>query len=86
MRNRVSIMGSMKRHTKPWLGAWLNSVRLRTGVDVTDVAAKLNVHPSNIARRECGEQRIVADDIPSILAAYGVTVAQFTAKLREMAS
>ena len=77
------MMGGMKQHTKPWIGPWLNSVRLAAGIDAATIASKLGVHPSSVARRECADQRIVADDLPSILEAYGVSPAAFVAKLKE---
>lgn len=80
----VSTMAAMKQHTKPWIGDWLRSVRIERDVDAAAVAAKLNLHPSGITRREAGELHWRANDIPAVLAAYDITPSQFIARLKQM--
>ena len=74
----------MKQHMKPWIGEWLREQRVASGLEAKDVAAKLNVHPSNITRRESGEQHWRANDIPVVLPAYGISPQRFAAKVKEM--
>lgn len=74
----------MKRHPEPWLGPWLNTVRIKNNLQAKDIASKLNIHPANVARRECGDQAINGDDLPATLAAYGVTPKQFADKLAQV--
>lgn len=77
------MMPTMKRHATPWVGEWLSAIRVSKNLQAKDIAGKLDIDPANVARRECGLQRIAADDLPIVLEAYGATLAQFVAEAKK---
>ena len=70
----------MKRTAPSWIGPWLNSIRTKKKIEARDIAAKLNSHPANIARRENG-QAFDANELPAVLVAYGISPGQFASRL-----
>lgn len=62
--------------TTKWVGRWLRSVRLGTKDTADAVAAKLGIHGTNLLARERGAT-ISADDLPMVLAAYGLTLTDY---------
>lgn len=75
MRN----MTAMHKSDNPWVGRWLRSIRLKSGATVESIAEDLGLHESNVRSRERGAG-ISADDLPRVLAAYGVSLRQYEAK------
>lgn len=77
----------MKQHAPTkWAGEWFHSIRVEKNITTKGIADRLDIHPTNVARRECGDQKIDLDDLPSMLVAYGVTSQQFLAKLKDVMS
>ena len=68
-----------------WIGPWLRTHREVAGVSLTSIALKLKCELSRVSRIESGETQFTAEELPIILAAYGVTVAAFDVRAREAA-
>lgn len=69
-----------RRRADPWVGAWLRSLREETDVTREQIGKKLGRDESSICRLETGVSAIAADDLPAVLAAYGVSPAHFARK------
>lgn len=59
-----------------WLGPWLRSARAASGASANGVAARLGIRTVNLLARERGG-RISADNLPMVLAAYGLTLTDY---------
>ena len=68
-----------------WIGPWLRLHREEAGETATSISRKLNCELSRVSRIESGETQFTAEELPIILAAYGVSVAAFGARSREAA-
>lgn len=66
-----------------WIGPWLRIHREAIDVSLTAIAAKLKCELSRVSRIESGETQFTAEELPIILAAYGVSVAAFDVRARE---
>lgn len=69
-----------------WIGPWLRVHREAADVSLTSIAQTLKCEPSRVCRIESGETQFTAEELPIILAAYGVTVAAFDVRAREAAA
>ena len=67
----------------PWVGAWLHSLRLKSNTPIEDVAAKLDMHPTTLRRRERGAP-FPADSLPLVVEAYGATLGQYVAQAKRV--
>ena len=66
-----------------WIGPWLRVHREAAGESLTSIATKLSCELSRVSRIESGETQFTAEELPIILAAYGVTMPAFDVRARE---
>lgn len=74
------------RRTKPWIGRWLREKREEAGVDLDEVARALKRNKSTASRIETGKAKISADELPSVLRSYGLTIEQWADQARSRAA
>lgn len=70
-------MDHRRRRPDPWVGAWLRGLRKASDITPEVIAEKLKRDPSWLSRIETGVSSISADDMPAVLAAYGVSTSRY---------
>lgn len=70
------------RKSDPWVGPWLMELRTRNKITRDQIAERLRRNTSTVGRIENGLISIAADDLPSVLLAYGATPAEYASAAR----
>jgi hypothetical protein len=74
-----------RKRVDPWVGPWLRVCRERgRELELADIASALGRSKAAISRIETGKAAIDADDLPTVLAAYGLTPARYAAEARRV--